>query len=112
MAYDDRLVAILFRMNEQDYVTLLDGRSRNRFKKLIMNWAPVDGEIITRPTVGRTFNYVELNFILQEIEKTYQELKNTPAIERIADRVFSMIHSIRTQNDFSNDQDDEESNEE
>ncbi|MNX79248.1 hypothetical protein D3C86_1108720 [compost metagenome] len=92
---------------------MLDGRSRNRFKKLIINWAPVDGQIITRPTVGRTFTYVELNFILQEIEKTYQELKNTPAIERIADRVFSIIHSIRAQNDFSDDQEeDEESSEE
>lgn len=109
MKQDDRLVAILFRMNGKDYTTLLDGRSRNRFKKLISNWAPVDGEIITRPTENQSFSYIELNAILGEIEGTYKELKNTPAIERIADRVFSIINTIKAQNNTLDDLEDEDS---
>ncbi|MDF2533985.1 MAG: hypothetical protein K0R18_142 [Bacillales bacterium] len=98
MAQDDRLVAILFRMNNNNYTTLLDGRSRNRFKKLITNWAPIDGEIITRPDEKQSFTYVELNFVLEEIENTYKELMNTPAIEKIAEKVFSIINTVRAQN--------------
>lgn len=102
----DNNVGVLFKMNQKNHVTLVHSRSRNRFRKLISNWAPVEGELITNPKEGDNFEFVELNVILNEIENTYKELKNTPAIERIADKVFKMISTIRVQNDDDDDDDD------
>lgn len=106
-------VGILFQMNGKNHVTLVDARSRNRFKKLITEWAPVDGQLITNPTEHQVFNYFEVHDVLDDIERTYKELQNTPAIEKIAERVFKMINTIRLQNNLlseykEEDEDDEE----
>lgn len=105
---NDHRVGILFKMNSIDYITLVDARSRNRFRKLISEWAPVDGQLITEPEENRTFQYLDVNKVLNEIENTYKELQNTPAIERIAEKVFKIINTIRIQNDIPPDEIEED----
>lgn len=100
---NDHRVGILFRRNGTDCITLVDARSRNRFKKLISEWAPENGALIFNPVDNQTFHYIDANQVLIDIESTYKELQSTPAIEKIAERVFKMITTIRIQNDLPHD---------
>lgn len=104
---NNRLVGVLFGMNGNNYVTMVDSRSKNRFKRLIKNWA-VDGELIDKPSEETQFSYIELNKVLNEIEVTYKELQNTPAVARVANNVFRLLNTIKAQNELDYDEDLEE----
>ena len=108
MLKKDQRVGVLFRMNDKDYVTLLNPRSRNRFKKLITDWSPLNGEIIYEPLENQTFQYLNVHVVLDAIENAYKDVKNAPAIERIIEQALDKIQTIRIQNsdDFDNDDDD------
>lgn len=103
---NNRLVGVLFGMNNQFHVTLVDNRSKNRFKRLIKNWA-VDGELVDNPQEGQQFSYIDANKVLNDIETTYKELQNTPAVARVANNVFRLINTIKAQNEMDFDEDPE-----
>lgn len=106
---NNRLIAVVFELNEANYVTLLDNRSRTKFRKLIKNWGGAKRFNIAKK--GDTFQYIPLNDVLNDIESMYKNLENTPATEKIAKNVFGLINHIRTQNDMfldDEDYDDEE----
>lgn len=109
--HNTRVVASLFNLNDKNCVTLLDNRSRNRFKKLLKNWAGAKN--FNSPQSGDTFVYIPLIEILNEIEETYKTFEKTPATEKIAKNVFKLIDQIKVQNDFNFEfNDDEEDDEE
>ncbi|MNC14527.1 hypothetical protein D3C75_623090 [compost metagenome] len=99
---NNKLVGVLFGMNGKSHVTLVDSRSRNRFKRLIGNWA-VDGELIDSPKEEQNFVYIDLNIVLSDIEQTYKDLQNTPAVARVATNVFKLINTIKAQNEIDFD---------
>jgi hypothetical protein len=107
-------------MNNNNYATMVDSRSRIRFKRLIAEWA--EAEIMDNPPEGTSFNFMPVALVLDEIETTYKDLetnfdKTSPAVEkvaerveRIADRVYKMINTIRIQNDGMDDDDEDTDN--
>lgn len=112
MKVNKRQIATMFRMNGKNYVTSLDSRSKNRFNRLIRYYGSdgelieyVDGRLVSLdidmvPTTLGTntqFSFIDLNTILDEIEKIYRA-KNTPAAERISERAFKLINTIRELN--------------
>lgn len=104
---NNRSIGVLFGMNDKKYVTLLDSRSRNRFKKLIKTWA-MNGSLIDSPSEGDNFDYIDLDVILNEIETSYKKLENAEAFEKIVQNVFKLINTIRVQNDLEDDEDEED----
>lgn len=104
---NNRVVGVLFGMNNKKYITLLDSRSKNRFKKLIKTWA-MNGELVEVPSEGDQFTYTELDTVLNEIEVSYRKLENAEAFEKIVQNVFKLINTIKLQNDLEEDDDEEE----
>lgn len=102
---NNRIVGVLFGMNNQNYVTLLDSRSKNRFNKLIKTWA-INGTLTDIPEEGTEFVFTDLNVVLNDIEDSYKKLENAEAFEKIVQGVFKLINTIRVQNDLDDDDDD------
>lgn len=101
---NNRVVGVLFGMNNKNYVTLLDSRSKNRFNKLIKTWA-MNGTLTDVPDEGTEFIFTDLNVVLNEIEASYKQLENAEAFEKIVQNVFKLINTIRVQNDLEDDDD-------
>lgn len=94
---NNRLVGVPFTLETTAYMTMVDSRTRNKFRKLISNWV-VDGSVINLPKSGETFTYMDVNVILDRVENTYKDLEKIPEVGKIAERVFNVINAIRMHN--------------
>lgn len=113
-----REVGVLFELDNKNVVTLIDARSRNKFNRLLKDWAGI--ETFDDPEPGQSFEFLHITFILATIEENYKKLSQTPATEKIARQAFRMIDQIKVQNDIPveipltlpNDEDEEQDLEE
>lgn len=93
-----REVGVLFELDNKNVVTLIDARSRNKFNRLLKDWAGI--ETFDDPEPGQSFEFLHITSILHTIEENYKKLFNTPATEKIAKQAFRMIDQIKVQNDI------------
>jgi hypothetical protein len=84
-----RIIGMFFKIEDQKYVTMVDYRSKNRFKRLIEGFS--ENAKIYTPQHNDNFKFVDLNIILND---AYENLENKQ-------KASKLIFALMAQNDIS-----------